>query len=90
MQRNTVSNQVKIRKLSLCSDRVLHKNRLFWKVSNSALRCACCVWVHTWVKCDLFKDQKCRAGIASVGFWHSDNCCSYALPFSAFKCSEDL
>lgn len=31
-----------------------------------------CVGAHTWVKCDLFKDQKCHAPVASLGFWHVD------------------
>lgn len=49
------------------------------------------VGAHTWVKCDLFKDQKCHARVASLGHnYKSSSYCSYSLPFPVFKCSEDF
>lgn len=73
MQGNTVSNQVKHQKSvsvlrqSITQEQAILENELF-----SSEVCMLCVGAHTWVKCDLFKDQKRHARIASFGFWHLD------------------
>lgn len=71
MQRNTVSNQVKCHK-SVSAQSITQEQAILEREQFSSEVCMLCVGAHTWVKCDLFKDQKCHTHVSSLGFRHLD------------------